>query len=243
MANDKQKCLLIDRVCDFFMNYISKCDLTPYFEIHISTDIVKDCIAIDTSIDFELTNNYAGMTILPYNSAEKIQILISDKNCTPDNIIHELMHMYDIILFSRHFCENKLYEVRNHKYYLTFIYWSEFHVKQVEIPYMFVFLSIINETTVDKELLDFKKNIKGFYYPKYNQKLIKKDKPAVRDIMWYLGELYVCKVYDSDNEYYISQEVLEVFGYKISELYDIVMRCLDFDGYIDNAEELYAYFQ
>lgn len=77
----------------------------------------------------------------------------------PDIILHELAHMYDFILFASYFCRNKLYKVKNHKYYQTFVYWSEFHVKQIDIPYAQLFLDICNNIPEEKLLSDFKSKI------------------------------------------------------------------------------------
>lgn len=242
IIHNEEKESSIDKLSIFFMNYVAKCDLTPYFNINISNNIVEDYTLFDNTYKPSINKNYAGLTILPHKHKGKIQILISEKYCTPDIVLHELTHMYDFVLFSYYFCKGNLYKVRKHKYYQTLIYWSEFHVKQVDIPYLHLLLDICGNIPKEKWLLDFKKQIKTFFYPEYNKKFANKSNPQIRDIMWYFGEIVVCNLYDENNTYNIPQEILADYDLKFLNLYTTVINCITFDDFVTNVNELYSLF-
>lgn len=239
--NKKQDSILQNTIL-FFTHYVIKCDLTSYFEIDITDNILVDYLFFTKSKKPIVGNECAGTTIPPYKRNGKIQILISQNYCTPDVILHELAHMYDFVLFSRYFCNNKLHKVLKHKYFQTFVYWTEFHVKQIDIPYLHLLLDMYNNVSKEKYLLNFKSQIKTFYYPKYNEKFLSKVNIEIRDVMWYLGELLVCNIYDENNTYSISQEILNIYGSEIIELYNLTNKCSTFEDYVINAEEFFNYF-
>lgn len=240
--NEKDK--YIDELCIFFMYHIAKCDLTSYFEINISNDIYTDILILNKKLKTKYDNNYcAGVTILPSKPKNKIQILISENSCTPDVILHELTHMYDFVLFSEYFCKGKIHKIRKHKFCQSLIYWSEFHVKQIDIPYLHLFIDMHNNIPQEKYLYDFRSKIKSIYFQGYTQKLLAKTEFSIRDIMWYLGEVYVCNIYDEQNTYTIPQEIIEEFDASIMELYNLLSSCPDFATFVEKVEKFHNYFQ
>lgn len=241
LHNEKEQ--HVNEIVELFMNHISKCDLTSYFEINVSDNIEEDYTKFDNTCRPSADNNYAGFTILPNSPQEKIQILISENLYAPDVVLHELTHMYDFVLFSHYFCKDKLYEIKSNKYYQILIYWSEFHVKQVDIPYTHLLIDAYSNTSKENLLHHFKSQIKTFYYPKYNSKFLNKTNPIIRDIMWYLGELYVCNTYDENNTYSISQDILNIYGSEIIKLNNLVLKCPTFLDFASNIEEFYNYFR
>lgn len=224
----------IEPITNFFMNNISSCNLKPYFNICVSENIVKDCMKYDKTINLNPDTKYAGLVILPSEVGNKIQILISQNSCTPDTILHELTHMYDFVNFSNYFCKGELHKVKEHKYYQTFIYWSEFHAKLIDIPY-FSFLLGFNKTK-DEIINEFTNNVKSFYYPEYTKKFLNKQNIGMTDIMWYLGELTVCKLYDQNNVYDIPENIIHTYGQRISELYNLLFHCLTFEDFVKNIQ-------
>lgn len=130
----------------------------------------------------------------------------------------------------------------NHRYYQTFVYWSEFHVKQIDIPYLHLLLDIVAEVPKEKYLDSFKEKIKTFYYPEYIKKFLNKKNPNIRDIMWYLGELFVCNTYDKNNIYSIPQEIVDIYGAKIIKLHNLMTKCTTFEEYVQYAEDFHNYF-
>lgn len=239
---DDKKNAIINMVVQFFMNYVVKYDLKSYFKIYISNNMVEDYALFDKKYTPK-SKNYAGLTILPDNKKNVIQILISEKSCTPDVILHELAHMYDFILFASYFCKNKLYKVKCHKYYQTFIYWSEFHVKQIDIPYLQMLFDIYKKLPREKWMLDFKNNIKSFYFPEYTNKYLGKKNPTIKEIMWYFGEVFVCNLYDENNTYNIPQEIIEKSEFDICLLYQMFEYCSNFKTFAENIKIFYKYFQ
>lgn len=187
ILQDKKQGAILNNICFFFMNYVSKQNLTPYFNINISDDIARDYSLFDKEYNIQSKKEgFAGLTILPNYSNEKIQVLISSDNFTPDVVLHELCHMYDYVLFSRSFCHNDLSSVKINKYYQSLVYWSEFHVKQIDIPYTHLLLDLFNNTPDDNILIDFISQIKTFNYPEYCKKFYDKKEPQIRDYMWFL---------------------------------------------------------
>lgn len=243
IIHDINKEQILNNIVTLFIEYIAHCDLTPYFNINISNNITDDLSEYEKKCIPNENSNYAGLTILPYKEHEKIQILISENACTVDVVLHELTHMHDFILFSKYFCDNKLYRIREHKYFQTLIYWSEFHVKQIDIPYLHLFIDLYNNIPNDKLLYDFTSQIKTFFYKEYTKKLLSKTNLTIRDIMWYLGELYVCNLYDKNNTYSISQEMIDIYGIKIIELNNLLVKAPDFQSFVIYIEDLYNYFQ
>lgn len=226
----------------FFMKNIVGKDLTSYFKINVSDNLFEDAIKFDKKLVLKSDGNYAGLTILPCKSKEKIQILISENACTHDVILHELTHMYDFVLFSLYFCKSKLHKVKKHKYHQTFIYWSEFHAKQIEIPYTQLLSDVYNNIPQEELLLNFKNKISSFYFQGYNEKFLNKKTPNIHDIMWYLGELFVCNFYDTNTTYTIPQKIIDAYGTEITDLYDLLLKCSTFESYICHVEEFYDYF-
>lgn len=237
---DKQN--FINNLVMFFMNNISKCDLTPYFNISLSHNISKDYKKYDSDIILKDDSDCDGITILPSKKNKKIQILISEESCLSSVILHELTHMYDFVSFSKQFCDDMLYRVKKHKHYQTLIYWSEFHVKQIDIPYVHLIVDKYLNVPDDRLMDNFKKQIKTFYYEEYTKKLLNKENVAIRDIMWYLGEIYVCNQYDENNTYLIPQNVINIYGNKIVELYNLLTKTPNFEYFQKYVEDLYNYF-
>lgn len=242
IVQDDKKNSTINNIVSFFIHYVTKYDITPFVNINISNNIMEDCQLFDKNAKGKTGIEYAGITILPNRRKDKIQILVSESVFTPDVLLHELTHAYDFILFSHHFCKSKLHKVKSHKYYQTFIYWSEFHVKQIDIPYLHLLLDICRNTPKEKWLLDFKKQIKTFFYPEYNKKFANNLNPQMRDIMWYFGEIVVCNLYDENNTYSIPQEILTSYEFKFLKLYTTVINCITFDDFVANVNELYSLF-
>jgi len=234
--------LMIDFVTTFFMNNIAGVDLTKYFNINISTNITTDYFLYDENYKLKVDDSISGLTMLPDRTDKKIQILISENACTPAIILHELTHMYDFILFAKEFCNGEILEIKNNKYYQTVIFWSEFHVKQIDIPYLQLFLDEINNIPKEQYLCDFKKQIKIFFYPEYTKKFLNKSNPRMRDIMWYLGEMVVCNLYDDENTYNIPEDIITIYGEKILELYQTLSNCLTFPQFAENIEVVHNLF-
>lgn len=233
----------LDNLVTFFMKFVAKCDLSSYFHINISNDIMHDISFYEKDYVPNKDSILGGITILPYDKNEKIQILISENDFIIDIVLHELAHMSDFVLFSKYFCNSQLNQVRQHEYYQTFIHWSEFHVKQIDIPYMHLYLDLCMEVPQEQWLNMFTSDIKTFFYDGYTKKFLNKRDIAVRDIMWYLGELYVCNLYDNNNMYPIPQDVIDVYDNEIIELNDILLKCPNFDDFSKNAIHLHTFFQ
>lgn len=242
IIEDDKKNNIINMTVQFFMEYVVKFNLKHYFKINISNNIAEDYMLFDKKYKPE-SNDYAGLTILPDNEESVIQILVSENTCMPDIILHELSYMYDFILFASYFCRNKLYKVKNHKYYQTFVYWSEFHVKQIDIPYSMLFLDMCNNIPKENLLLDFKSKIKDFYYPRFNEKFVNKKNIQIRDVMWYIGEILVCNLYDENNTYTIPQEIIELCDFDIILLYHIFENYPDFESFASEIKIFYKYFR
>lgn len=235
-TNDK----IINFVTQLFENTISHQDLRSYYEIGISNDITKDVLLFDKNV--KSNNEFAGFTILPSTEFDKIQILISYKSITPDVIAHELAHMYDMVLFAKYFCNSNLYKIKESKYFQTFIYWTEFHVKQVDIPITQVCYDILEYTAKNDWLNDFKIQISNYFYPQYTQKFLAKNEVEMRDIMWYLGEIAVCNLYDDNNTYEIPQDVIDIYGERLLQLNQHLLNCINFEGFAENITSLHQYF-
>ena len=226
----------INYVTIFFMNNISHYDLTPYFNIVISSNVIDDYIKYDKPHKHNPDFEYDGLTILPCNPQGKIQILISENSCIPITTLHELTHMYDFVSFSNRFCNGELHNVKQHKYYQVLVYWSEFHAKLVDIPYCQKIIDTFKNVSDDKILYDFTSQINSFYYPGYTKKFLDKQNVGIKDIMWYLGELVVCNLYDKNNTYYLPESIISVCSPQILQLYDLVSHCLTFDDFANNVE-------
>lgn len=240
---DEKQNKLLNNISEFFMNYVSRRDLTPYFDINVSNDLANDYSLFDKNYKVQSkSEDFAGMTILPERVDGKIQILISNNYCTPDYILHELGHMYDFVLFSEKFYDGGFSKVKNNKYYQTLIYWSEFHVKQIDIPYTHLLLDLFNKTPEDKILNDFISQIKTFNYPEYCKKFYNKKEPQIRDYMWFFGELVVCNLYDNKNTYSIPSYIVNKYGVSLEVFYQEVSKYLSFEDFVNNIENFHHLF-
>lgn len=223
---------------DFFMNHIVKRNYMKYFNIYVSDDIITDTKVLCPTINTEGLTNIAGINLLPYETKGKITVLISHHSNTPDTIIHELGHMMDFVDFSKKFCNNNLSLIRHNSYYNSFVYWSEFHVKQIDIPSMQIISGKCGDQTPEEALKYFKTNISSFFYDKYAKKLLNKTNISLHNLMWYLGEILVCNLYDNENQYFIHQSVIDKYP-NIVELFEMVTKCLTFDQLVDNIDSFH----
>ena len=55
------------------------------------------------------------------------------------------------------------------------------------------------------------------------------------DLMYYLGEIAVCNLYDKDNQYFIHQSVIDKYP-NIVELSEMATKCLTFDQFAQNID-------
>lgn len=152
--------------------------------------------------------------------------------------------MYDYVLFSKYYCGGKVHKVSKHKYYKTYKYWNEFHVKQIDIPYSHILLDLFRDVSEDDLLKDFIKNIKPYYYHKYTEKCLNKLKCCYifENILCYLGEIFVCNLYDKNNTYEIPREIIDIDP-NVIELYNILQKCKDFKGFYNNVDVLYSFLK
>lgn len=230
----------------FFIQDILKCDidLSIFYDLNISNDIANDYCLFDNLPNPSITN-IAGITIPPSTDNQKIQILISeneDASKYPPIIFHELTHMHDMLLFAKTFCNNNLHEIKINKYSQTFINWSEFHAKSMDNISVQIFIDKMKNVPEKNILEEFSSQIKTFYYPEYTKKLQNKTDAAIRDIMYYFGELAVCNIYDKNNTYPVPSFILSEYGDTYNEIYNILFDCLDFNGFVKNHEDLYLLF-
>ena len=87
----------------FFAKYVSKCDITQYFDISISEDIKSDAENLNRSKMINL-DDFDGVTIIPFEKNEKIHVLISSNtDCPIETTLHELVHVYDFYAFREKF--------------------------------------------------------------------------------------------------------------------------------------------
>lgn len=223
---------------DFFMNNIMKKNYMKYFYIYVSDNVIEDAMVICPTGNFENLDDIAGINLLPYKSKDKITILISKDSNEPNTIFHELGHMVDMVDFAKEFCDGDFSLIRRHKYYNSFVYWSEFHVKQIDIPYMQIIAGICGNQTPEEVLKYFKDNIPSFFYDEYAKKLLNKLNISLHNIMWYLGEIVVCNLYDNKKQYYIHQSVIDKHG-DILELFEMVVKCLTFEQLVENIDSFH----
>lgn len=223
---------------DFFMTNIIKKNYMDYFNIYISDDIIEDAKIICPTINFANINDIAGIVLLPYKAKEKITVLISKDDNNPNTIFHELGHMVDWVEFAKIFCDGDLSLVRYHKYRNSFVYWSEFHVKQFDIPYMQIIAGLCGNQTAEEALLYFKENISIFFYDEYAKKLLNKTNITIHNLMYYLGEIVVCNLYDNERQYFIHQEIVDKYP-NIVELSEMVTKCLTFDQLVENIDSFH----
>ena len=228
----------INKTIDIFVQYISHINLSDYFDIFITDDICNDFKLFDHKC--KTTTDIGGVTILPTRRNDIIHILINNSSFITGDaytiILHELAHVYDFVQFASYYCNNKLYKIRKHKYYKSFILWSEFHVKQVDFmfPAMISYaLQGLTETQITQE---FAKDIETIYYNVCTQKYINKSDISIKDTMWYLGELYICNLY-GNHIYSIPQDVINKCDF-ISYLYKILIDCPNFEEYLLVAKRL-----
>lgn len=234
----------IRKLCGYY-NYFFCNDNTNVLDLmnfYVSDDIKADYSIFD-SLNNIKGNMYGGVAIPPFVEGAKTVILFSsDINNSPDIIAHEITHMLDFISFANRFCDGNLSKIRENVYFQTFIFWSEFHVKQVDIPFIHIILAIFQGKT--EGLLDeFIAEISSFYYPEYTKKLLsKKGDFATRDIMWYFGEIAVCNKYDSNNKYTIDTRVKDMIGVNFQPVFNLLNKCLDFNSFSLHIEELHSLF-
>lgn len=232
---------LLKFVIDFYMSNISKYNFLPYFNAVITNDIMYDYKKYKH--DKLLSIEVAGLAILPENQNEKITILFSKNDLSLDIILHELTHAYDFMEFSKIYCNSKLHEVEKHHLFQTFVYWSEFHVKLYDIPYSYILFNSLKNNT-NNVIYDFAKDIASIYYHKFTEKFINKIpyKICLRDIMWYLGEIVVCNLYDVNNEYNIDSNIISEYPF-VTTLYDVLKNCLDIQAFCYQSEVLNSFFE
>lgn len=234
--NTNDNYALVNWVTTYFLYNIAKCDLTLYFNLSISTNIADDCIKYDKTLKPNPNNEYAGLVILPCDPKGKIQVLISENSCDPQTILHELTHMYDFVLFSIYFCNENLHKVKQHEYYQTLVDWSEFHAKLIDIPYSYLLLDIAHNVPEDKYFSYLSNQIQTYLYQYCTKKFINKQNVDIKDILWYLGELAVCNLYDKNNTYNIPENIIHDYGQWILQLYTLFFQCQSFDDFANNVE-------
>lgn len=207
-----------------------------YFDILITNDIIHDYNDINHT-QFKNINSYSGLVIPPKSNKDKIIILISENHISPDFLFHELCHMEDMVLFAQKFCDNNLHMISKHKYYQLFIYWTEFHAALVSIPNSILFTESIN-STLEKSYITLANDIRNRLYNKFLHDIIDDTSNVrTRDIMWFLGKITVCNLYDNMNSYSIDQIIIERYPF-IIDLYNCMKTMLTFDGFVYNFYRL-----
>lgn len=222
---------------DYYLKLRNIQNFKNYFDIYISNNILDDYNTIKHT-NVLSDNDYSGLTIPPCNDSDKIIILISENNISPDFIFHELCHMEDMVLFAYKFCNNYLQKIQKHKSYQLFIYWTEFHATLITIPNSILFVEIINYT-VEQSYIVLCDMIRNRLYNKFLNDII--DIPVtdikMKNIMWYLAKIIVCNLYDNTNSYNISSIIIARYPF-IIDLYNCMKTMLTFDGFVYNLYRL-----
>ena len=220
----------IDGLVNVFMQYMGE-DYTSYFNVYLSDDIKEDYAFFDGYLP---RIDLAGTLVLPKTPKEKLIVLLSSADI--DIVFHELSHVCDFVEFSKQYCNNDLSKIRTHHLYQSFLYWSEFHAKLIEIQY---FQKLFDELVHDEPygIEYFSNNISSFYYPEYTKKMLNKIKSnncSMRDYMSYIGEIVVCNLYDKNKTYSVDKNVILDVPF-LNTLYDMLKDRLDFSSYVQIA--------
>lgn len=228
---------LLKNITDFYLLQTGNLNLQEKFNIYISNNIMKDIRKFNKWRTSKILCD--GATILPTSKNKKITILINDSISDiikPQCIIHELCHMNDYVLFSNKYCEGSTFELRNNMYLSTVKAWSEFHVQLYVFPYYFCYFTYCDNT---KNLYqDFISKIKTFYYNEFTKRFIAKQDKRLIDILYYLGQIVMCNLNDNETHYLIPDSIIDSYPI-IEELLPILERCLTFDMFCENIDDLF----
>ena len=227
---------IISILSDVFYSY-TKIDrsLLNEYDIYISDNIAEDIKIFE---NIKCSTSFDGTVLFPSSTDKpnKMAVLFTDNaNSYLHAVPHELCHVHDFYLFCKQYCDYKYTTVRNNPKHMSFLYWSEFHVKSIEIYCTFLALNIINE---ENNTECFQNNLELFYN-KYSDKLANKSKPQIIDFMYYIGELYTCNLYNphSETQYTVRKDLIVTYPF-LPILYEVFSNSPSFDLYVENQKEI-----
>lgn len=235
IKNDKNLSI-ISILSDVFYSY-TKIDrsLLNEYDIYISDNIAEDIKIFE---NIKCSTSFDGTVLFPSSTDKpnKMAVLFTDNaNSYLHAVPHELCHAYDFYLFCKQYCDYKYTTVREKSNYMSFHYWSEFHVKLIEISCTFLMLDIINK---ENNITYFQNNLESFYND-YSNKLANKINPHMIDFMYYIGELYTCNVYNLHQEtpYTVRNDLVAMYPF-LPILYAVFLNSPSFDLYVRNQKEI-----
>lgn len=229
---------LLKSITDFYVSQIHQDSILEMFNIYFTDNILEDIKIFNKGKTINILAD--GVTILPLTKDEKFILLINKCAPTelqPQYILHELCHAYDFIRFGNKFCSGKHHKIRKHKYCSTLLNWSEFHVQIYSIPYTFRYFTYLNNYQFDY-YIQFKNQINTYYYNWYNNKLLSKQNITISDIMYYIGEIAMCKKENSTGYYPINHNILKKYPF-VEDIKETLDCCLTFKSFCNNIKELY----
>lgn len=216
---------------NYYTNVISHENFSDSFKMYITDDIHKDFMEFDN----RKINNPNGVVILPEDLPYFI-ILISNKSGM-ETIFHELTHAYDTYLFKKYFNILTNTEIRLHKYYKTFSFWTEYHAKTIELKYSKLFNKDLLINTIDdflylqmainKETLDFWQNTINQYYC-----------TSFHDVMWLFALINFAQKYAPNASLNARDNVTIPWDYY--ELLPVLKPMEDFSGFQSHIDKLEA---
>lgn len=236
LIKDDKSYIVISKLSSIFYTYTGiNASLLDEYDIYISDNILEDYKLFE---DISTTSIFDGAVFFPSSISKpnKMSVLLTDNiDSYLHAVPHELCHVYDYYLFCNKYCNSIYSNIRENKLFLSFSYWSEFHVKLIEITCMFLTLDQINENNN----IQIFQNTLDSYYEKYTHKLLAKQNPKMIDFMYYIGELYTCNFYNIyiESPYVVSKDLIEKYPF-LSNLYNVFSTNATFDLYVKNQQEL-----
>lgn len=155
----------LKRIYEFISNNIFDLSFFSYDNIYYTDNIKEDALLFYKNPTIEIKKNTEGITILPNEIIKDIIILINissnDVLIYALNMVHELIHTYDLNAFAYKYTYNDLRKIQHHHLYLTYVEWSE--VKAYSLANFYVYYIVdtySNENYTDQWIQKRKKVLK-----------------------------------------------------------------------------------
>lgn len=239
---------ILKTTTDFYVHFLSHSHILEKFNIFYTNDIMKDIAHFNDGHNSSILCD--GVTIVPTSEGEKLTILMNQDapiEFQAQYIFHELSHVNDFVLFANKYCNGDLFYIRENKYFSTLKYWSEFHVQLYTMPYNHLYLRELRDKNCYDEFIkripiyydEFGKQIPD-YYAQSNNIFFQREEIKLLDIMYYIGKIVMCNLYDNNVNYSIHKKISDTYPF-IDSLKQILSKCLDFESFCKHINDLYDF--
>lgn len=184
-------------IFEYFNNNIYSIPEFPFKNIYYTDNMQEDIKLFCTPKEFENSDN-KGVTLLPNEYLNEIIVVIDiSSNNMIDfvrTLMHELIHVYDFINFSKYYFSKPFIDISKHKLFETFRGWSEFKAFAYSDYHTYKYMdATLNANNTSIAMTCFESNLKPFLETK--RQMVLDGGLNFYDLVMILGYIYALDNY------------------------------------------------